>query len=182
MVVRSPQKRKPIRLRGFDYSQPGPYFVTVCTRGKRCLLGRVIGGEVVLTGVGKIVQEAWFDIGHRFGGLQLDAFVVMPNHIHGILRLSGRGFELRRLPKDGPVGGASPAPTEQPATLSRIVGAFKSISNLWVRRRMPRVRLPLWQRGFYEHIIRGPADLDEIREYIRLNPAKWSEDPDHVPL
>ena len=131
---------------------------------------------MILNEAGQAVQGAWFNIPYRFPGIHLDAFLVMQNHIHGIIGLfHGKGAMPRNTKARG---AASSAPTS-PITLGRVMRAFKSESAVAVNRLLRREWLPLWQRNYYEHIIRQGADFDEIRGYIEENPAKWAEDPEN---
>ena len=131
-----------------------------------------------LNEAGCLVQTAWDELSARFPGVELDAFVVMPNHVHGIVVLVGAGLALPSK-QDAIQGAASSAPTEpgtaRPATLGGVVRAFKSISALYVNRQLTRSG-PLWQRNYYERIIRDEAELQRIREYIETNPAGWADD------
>ncbi len=156
-------ERKPIRLRDYDYSSPGAYFITVCTRGKECVLSRILVGEglappaVALTAIGRIVEEQVRLLPGRFPSLSVDRYVIMPNHIHLLLTLSGDS-----------AGGASPSPT-----LTNMVGALKSQTS-----RLSGMA-PLWQRSYYDHVIRNGDDYRQIAEYIDANPARWGEDRFH---
>lgn len=173
--------RQSIRLRRYDYARAGWYFVTVCARGKEHLFGEVAEGEMVLSEAGRMVQRTWENLPRRFPSIELDAFVVMPNHVHGIIQIVGAermsagdvGAGLA-LPK----GAASSAPT-----FADIVRAFKSTSAIAVNALLGRTGKPLWQRNYYEHIIRGRGELDRIREYVTTNPLRWGQDlenPDSV--
>ncbi len=157
--------RRSIRLSGYDYSQPGPYFVTICTHNRELSL------EVEQ--VKDIVRSAWDSLPARFPHVMLDEFVIMPNHIHGIIifapTAASRGSAQRR-------GAASNAPT-----LGPVVRAFKSLSAIEANRIMNRSERPFWQRNYYEHIIRGEDELNIIRQYIKDNPLKWDQDPDNPP-
>jgi len=149
-------------LKGYDYAQPGHYFVTVCTQGHQTLFGDVINGQMRRAEGGEMVHRVWYELPHRFPGARTDAFIVMPNHIHGVLEL----FPNRGIPN----------------SLGTIVGAFKSITTdeylARVKTRGWRVfRRRLWQRNYYEHIVRTDEALERIREYICTNPARWAEDP-----
>ena len=157
--------RRSLRLQGYDYAQAGAYFVTVCTQNRLCLFGDIVDGEMQLNANGWEVQVLWNELPNRFARLELDAFVVMPNHVHGIAAFVGAGLAL-----PGENGAASSAPT-----LGDVVRAFKSLSAIRVNRLMMRSG-PLWQRNYYEHIIRSERELDKIREYIATNPLKWSLD------
>ena len=158
--------RRSIRLPGYDYSQPGMYFVTICVEEKKCLLGEVIKGEMVVNEYGRIVQEEWYrsvEIRHE---VQLDEFVVMPNHLHGIVVLVGAtGRSPLRL-KPGP----------SPRSLGSFVGGFKSATTTRINDLRGTHGIPLWQRNYYEHVIRNEDDLHRIREYIQTNPLRWELD------
>ncbi len=159
--------RRSIRLRGYDYSRAGAYFVTVCTQGKRPLLGEIVEGKIVLNEAGRLVGRAWEVLPRRFPHITLDIFVAMPNHVHGIIMV-GAGLAL-------PGGAASSAPT-----LGDIVRAFKSTSAVAVNALHLRSGEPLWQRNYYDHIIRNGHELNKIREYISTNPPRWASDPENL--
>ncbi len=162
--------RKPTRLKEYDYSSPGAYFITVCTREKRCILSRVVrphGGHVgeglappvvKLSGTGALVEKQLLGLPERFPDLSVDRYVIMPNHIHLLLTVR-------------PVaGGASPSPTNI-TDVAGVIGAFKSLcTHEWHRMGYAG---PLWQRSFYDHIVRNEDEYREISEYIDNNPAKW---------
>lgn len=154
--------RKQLRLRGCDYAFPGVYFVTICSAGKRPFFGSVSEGKTVLSPLGEIVRSEWIALTERFAVLVLDGFVVMPNHLHGVLAFVSHA------------GGASPSPT-----LFEVIGAFKSISTIKVNRLLGRRGVPLWQRSYYEHIVRTGEDLRKIQRYILENPLMWSLDPEN---
>jgi REP element-mobilizing transposase RayT len=165
-------RRKNLRLPGYDYSQPGVYFVTICTAKREHRFGTIDAGQMFLNDAGTVVKQTWIDLRRRFPHVILDDFVVMPNHLHGIVVL--RSLTPKRKP-----GAASGAPTRM-ATLSAIVRAFKSESA--VRVNSIRVKsIPLvWQRNYFEHIVRFSKGLDAIRRYIRENPARWDSDPENA--
>lgn len=149
--------RKRQRLAGFDYALPGPYFVTICTADRACLLGSIADGAMIASDCGAIVERVWHGLPEHFTGLSLDAFVLMPNHVHGILSWQdGLGH---RLPL--------------------IIGNFKTWSARQVNHQRATPGRALWQRGFYEHIIRNDTDLDRIRTYIAENPVRWDLDPEN---
>jgi putative transposase len=143
--------RRSIRLSGYDYSQPGAYFVTICTYKRQLSLEAEQAKE--------IVRSAWDSLAARFPHVMLDEFVLMPNHIHGIIILKGA---------------ASSAPT-----LGQIVRAFKSLSAIEANRVRNAPNQPFWQRNYHEHIIRDEDELNIVRQYIRDNPLKWQDDPDN---
>ena len=165
MNNRPQQGRRSIRLQGYDYSQAGAYFVTVVTQGRKLLFGDVVGGEMRLNAAGEMAQRMWADLPGRFPDVDLDVFVVMPNHVHGIIL----------------IGEPARATTRFAPTLGEIVGAFKSIVTVGysrgVRAGMWRpFRGRLWQRNYYEHVIRNEPQLDSAREYIVNNPLQWELD------
>ena len=157
--------RRSLRLKGYDYSRSGAYFVTICTHGRECLFGEVMDGDMRLNDVGRAAQAEWVRLPEHFQSVELDEFVIMPNHVHGII-LVGAGL----APPDGR-GAASSAPT-----LGHILRAFKSISAIAVNRLLGRSGRSLWQRNYYEHIVRNENELARIREYIANNPAQWALD------
>ena len=157
--------RPSIRLKGYDYAEPGAYFVTVCSRDHACLFGHVVNGEMHLNEAGLIVRSVWDELPDRFPGMESDAFVVMPNHIHGIIAFVGAGLAL-------PTGKGAASSAR---TLADVVRAFKSLSAIQVNRRLMRSG-SLWQRNYYEHVARNEQELMAIREYIQANPARWDDD------
>ena len=163
--------RRSIRLKGYDYSQAGAYFITISAQNRKCLFGKVVNGEMVCSDLGRIASESWLWMGNRYDHIILDAWVIMPNHLHGILVIAdGRG-------------GSRTAPTDNRKPLGRLIGAFKTVSTKRVNkmRRTPEVKL--WQRNYYEHIVRNENELNRIREYIVNNPMQWEldrENPDVV--
>jgi putative transposase len=178
--------RKQLRLRGYDYAFPGVYFVTICSAGKRPVFGSIRGESIVLSRAGEIVRCEWIALVERFARLVLDEFVIMPNHLHGVLAFVGYAGGACPAPmttntttKPGgasldPKGGASPSPT-----LFDVIGAFKSISTIKVNKLLGRRGVPLWQRSYYEHIVRTGEDLRKIQRYISENPLMWSLDPEN---
>ncbi len=160
-------KRKSNRLKCYDYSENGGYFITICTEQRKPLLSRVANiavphtGDVVyqpipkiiLTGIGSIVADAISEIPKRYEGVFVDASVIMPNHVHMMLRIEKEG------------GRAMPVPTDRP-TLSRIMQQFKGIVT-------KRAQAVVWQSHFYDHVIRNESDYLECMRYIEENPLKW---------
>ncbi|MGC9395158.1 MAG: transposase [Anaerolineae bacterium] len=234
--------RRSIRLKGYDYAQSGAYFVTICTQGRVCLFGDVVDGEMVLNPFGQVVATYWERIPRHFPNVQLGAWVVMPNHIHGIIIITddgdadGRGgaspesttrtttianahipqsqitstgclalplqqtpgeegeaflpspgyaaiVENAEAPSPADQHGECPAPTTvanaSSGSLGAIIGNVKSITTRRINkmRHMPGARI--WQRNYWEHIIRTPESHARIEDYIRLNPARWQADQLH---
>ena len=191
----APRGRRSVRLKGYDYATAGAYFVTVVTQERLCLFGDVTDGKVRLSVAGRLVRRVWESLPDRFAGLALDAFVVMPNHVHGVVVMdrpagaplvgdrSGRGAAD---PGDRPGATTRVAPTPDGYALSDVVHAYKSSTTAHYARRVTADGWPpfpgrLWQRNYYEHVVRGDDDLDRIRTYIQENPLKWeldTENPD----
>ena len=165
--------RRSIRLRGYDYTQAGAYFVTACTYARDCLFGQIVGGEMRLSAHGAIALECWQAIPQHCPHADLDAFVVMPNHMHGILMLADDAARSAHPPAQErfgrPVAGSLP-------TIMRL---YKAV----VTRRINELRntsgAPVWQRNYYEHIVRDQASLGRIRAYIANNPLRWGIDRLH---
>jgi REP element-mobilizing transposase RayT len=164
--------RRSIRLKGYDYSQAGAYFITLCTQDRACLFGKVVNGEMRLNDAGRMVLAEWNRLPERFPQVVLDAFVVMPNHVHGILVITD----------PAPTVGATVGATLVVApTVGNIIGAFKSRVTVEYIRGVktsgwPPFRGRLWQRNYYEHIIRNERALNAIRQYIMENPRRWHRD------
>ena len=182
--------RRSIRLCDYDYTQAGAYFVTICAYKHSCIFGKAANGEVVWSRFGRIAAERWSDIPRHFAHVTLDAFVVMPNHIHGILFLrypDGEDWATRR-------GIACYAPTTTPAemgprrfgtlqsgSVAAIIRSYKSAASRSINELRRRRGARVWQRNYYEHIIRDERTLEDIREYIANNPLIWAfdhENPD----
>jgi len=175
--------RRSIRLKGYDYSQAGAYFITLCTQDRACLFGKVVNGEMRLNDAGRMVLAEWNRLPERFPHLVLDAFVVMPNHVHGILVITDpaptAGATLGATV--GATVGATLVVAPTAPTVGNIIGAFKSRVTVEYIRGVktsgwPPFRGRLWQRNYYEHIIRNERALNAIRQYIMENPRRWHRD------
>lgn len=178
--------RRPIRLKGYDYTQPGAYFVTICTHNRDCLFGEIVEGAMRLNHVGEMVQTVWNELPQHYPGVNVNAFVVMPNHIHGIIVLMD-DHVVGATPCGCPVPGQAqgvpgqapgPAPT---LSLPDVVHRFKSLTTARFRHGVVQNNWHpfhgrLWQRNYYEHVIRNESELNRIREYIVANPGRWDED------
>ncbi|HLO17395.1 MAG TPA: transposase [Anaerolineales bacterium] len=171
--------RRSIRLKGYDYSQTGAYYVTIVTYHRDCLFGDIVNGEMILNDLGKIADECWRAIPEHFPFIELGAFVIMPNHMHGIIVINnGHRAETFSSPFLGAMH-ASPLPTQRPRgpvtrSLGTIVGSFKSAVTNRVGREHNATGI--WQRNYYEHIIRDKKDLQNKTDYINANPSFWDED------
>jgi putative transposase len=162
--------RRSIRLQRYNYANPGAYFVTICTQGQKCLFGEVTNGEVRLNESGTVVTNCWQWLPSQYRHVDLDEWVVMPNHFHGIIILSDDGDVCR--------GGSRTAPTEavRRKPLGGLIGAFKTVSTKEINELRGSRGSPLWQRNYYEHVIRNENELNKIREYILSNPLQWALD------
>ena len=152
------RNRRSIRLKNYDYSQAGAYYITVCTRERECLFGQVVDDQMQLNEAGRTVQVVWEGLPHFYEGIELDAFVIMPNHVHGIIVIRA------------PVGAIheSPAGTVRVAErrrmlLSKVVGRFKMVSAKQINALRETSGTPIWQRNYYEHIICDDESLNRIR-------------------
>jgi REP element-mobilizing transposase RayT len=222
--------RRSIRLRGYDYTQAAAYFVTVCVQDRECLFGQIVDEEMRLTEAGQMVQSVWDALPQNYPGVDVDEFVVMPNHIHGIIVLTGDdvgaddmtavvGATPRGCPDDatghtvdrqahrsGDGQAQGPAPTDgvddmtdvgatprgcpddadhaAGLSLPDVVHRFKSFTTAQYRHGVKHhgwIPFPgrLWQRNYYEHVVRNHDELRRIRQYIEDNPAKWALDPEN---
>jgi putative transposase len=173
--------RRSIRLRGYDYTQPGAYFVTICTQNRACLFGEVVCGKMQSNDAGRMVQTVWKEIPVYYAGVAIDAFVVMPNHIHGIIVLVGAA-PCGRPRLEVPALGQARGPASTIAiSLPDVVHRFKTMTTKHYadgvkQRGWPPFPGQLWQRNYYEHIIRDEQSLNRIRQYIADNPAQWALD------
>jgi REP element-mobilizing transposase RayT len=175
--------RRSIRLKDYDYSQAGAYFVTICTENRECLFGIIEDAQMEMSDAGNMVQNVWHELPGRFSEIHIDEFIIMPNHIHGIIILNvGAPLVGALFPASDNAkarAGTRPAPT-----LGDVVGTFKSISTHeytdGVRQKnWPPFNGKLWQRNYYEHIIRSESELHKIREYIVNNPLNWEADENY---
>lgn len=178
-------RRRSLRLQHHDYSTAGAYFITLCIQNRSCLLGKIHQGHIQPNPAGCMVAEIWRSLPQGFDHVDLDEFVVMPNHIHGILVLT------EGLDSVATRAGTRPAPTDlgtdpppPRVLLGTVVGVFKSLTtHQYTKGVKDQNWIPfhkrLWQRNYYEHIIRTPADLDRIRTYIHNNPKSWQIDQLH---
>jgi len=176
-----PQKhhRRSIRLAEYNYTQPGAYFITIVTWQRECIFADIVGEDIQLSEVGKIAAREWSRLTSRFPFLALDEFVVMPNHVHGIIVVEGRGAAGSSQdiePEFNPLRPYSPRARVIPDSLGAIIRAYKSSVALRYHRTRFSSGNPLWQRNYYEHIIRNDAEWERIRLYIQTNPLQWSQD------
>lgn len=181
--------RRSVRLKGYDYSKAGLYFITICVKNRECLFGHIKDGEMILNDAGQLVENEWLKIPQRFTNTQLHEYVVMPNHFHAILQIVPVGATLVVAPDesgqpDDPGQPQGIAPTDIPSTdktLGDMVGAFQSIVTVkYIRGVKNKGWKPfdkkLLQRNYYEHIIRNEKAYRNISNYIINNPQKWDDD------
>jgi REP element-mobilizing transposase RayT len=177
------QCRRSIRLKGFDYSEPGAYFVTIVTQDRSCVFGEIVDGRMRPNSAGEVIECWWLELTRKFQTVETDEFVVMPNHCHGIIVIADStvGADLCVGPPDGRTGAHAGAP------LPRIMQWFKTMTtNEYIRgvksSGWQRIRGQLWQRNYYDHIIRDDDSLTRIRQYIIDNPAQWESDRENPAL
>jgi REP element-mobilizing transposase RayT len=195
--------RQSIRLKGYDYSQNGAYFVTICTKERVCFFGNIVNNDIgntlcIPTEMGKIAQECWYDIPNHYPSVLLDAFILMPNHIHGILFLGQKG-EIGGHDRNGGVQNRNEGVQDIeplrvnkfqkiiPGSIGAIIRGYKIGVTKWARNHPvgaqyfvpPLQKVPplqIWQRNYYEHIIRDEKSCNNIRKYIANNPMNWKKD------
>lgn len=164
--------RRSIRLKGYDYTQAGTYFVTICVQHRMCLLGEICDKIMRHNAAGQMIQAVWNELPQHYPGVAIDAFVAMPNHVHGIILLTG----IDQVNAD-----QTTAPV---LSLPEVVHRFKSLTTAQYRKGVSEggwKPFPgkLWQRNYYEHIVRDATELNHIRDYIARNPAHWAEDAEN---
>jgi len=170
-------RRKSLRLKHWDYKTTGLYFVTICINDRKNLFGEIKNGKMILNEAGLMVDKQWQHIFTRFKNSKTQEYIIMPNHFHAIIKIIGLplvGTQLtaiRQLDKNTP-------------TLGEIIGPFKSITtNKYIQRvkhsNWQSFDKKLWQRNYYEHVIRDEEDFNRISEYIDTNPLKWELDSLH---
>ncbi|TCT09108.1 transposase [Paralcaligenes ureilyticus] len=186
LAPRAHSRHRPPRLPGYDYSQAGAYFITLCTHHRMLLFGQIENGQMRPNNAGLMVADVWETLPRLFPDLALDGFTIMPNHIHGILFISPprHAFPFSQKGLALPVGDdprSGHIRAKGPHTIGNIVGAFKSLSTLRYINNVKTSHWPsfegrLWQPNYYEHVIRNESNLTQIRTYIANNPAQWSLD------
>lgn len=185
--------RHSIRLKDYDYSQNGAYFVTICAWQRECLFGEIVNGEMVLNNMGRIVKSVWSGLPKHFTNINLDEYMIMPNHFHGILHI----IEFVGVKQDSPalpafdLGGNKgkagealalplrPVRGSVSGSLCSVVQNFKSVSTRKINKFRNNPGCPVWQRNYYERVIRNEDELSRAREYIVNNPMKWELDKEN---
>ena len=173
--------RRSLRLQGYDYSKEGLYYITICCQDRVCLFGEIINGEMYLNDIGEIANKCWLEIPDHFPNVVLHEYIVMPNHIHGIIELTNSAAGVENF---------QPLPPQRnefqkmiPRSIGSIVKGFKIGVTKWVRNEKPE-KFPkdrkVWQRNYYERIVRNSRSYLNISRYIVNNPSKWEEDKFHL--
>ena len=173
--------RQSIRLRGYDYYNPGLYFVTLVSHQHMNIFGAIRHEIMNLNQIGKIVKNTWHEITNHFPYVTINACVIMPNHIHGILQIKSVGARKkvsRQRRQASPLHSSSPKEIRQP--LGMIVGTFKSAASKHIHRAGYLTGKTIWQRNYYEHIIRDDEDYQRVIEYIEMNPINWELDNENA--
>jgi putative transposase len=175
--------RRSIRLKGFDYKSVAAYFVTICVQDRLPLFGNISNGQMNLSPAGEMIDHAWKNLALEHQHILIDETMVMPDHLHGIVFIEPVEYERHVTQSDGPSGQAQGLPLRsyRPISLPDLIGGFKSSTTVQYIKGVeqhgwPGFRKRLWQRNYYEHIIRNEEDLNRVREYIRDNPANWQSD------
>lgn len=161
--------RRSIRMRGYDYSQEGLYFITICVKNRECLLGTIIEGKMAVNEFGSIVENVWNNLPNHYPNIELGEFVIMPNHIHGIIAI---------VPARNNVSAENIVPAGfKPAStpLSEIIRALKTFSARQINEKRNMQGTSVWQRNYWEHIIRDNRSHQNISNYIKNNPQKWAK-------
>ena len=181
--------RNSIRLQKYDYSDVDWYFVTICVQNRQCLFGEIIDKKMILNNSGIMIKQLWNEMPKRFNIIELNIFQIMPNHVHGIIQIVGAGFmpalKSKLPPQNLKYINYQRATTRVAPTVGDFIGAFKSLTtheyivgvknNGW-----SLFNKRLWQRNYYEHIIRNEQELNRIRKYIRDNPGNWKTDRNNL--
>jgi putative transposase len=178
--------RRSIRLKGYNYSQPGAYWVTMVTQGREPLFGEIADGAMQLNTLGKIVWAIWSRLPAYFP-IRHDEWVIMPNHIHGIIFIldHGRGeASAVKKPDRSELLSADASPQRAPigttpGSLGAIIQNFKSVSTRKINRARDVLGVPVWQRDYYERVVRDEVELAQFRQYIQQNPRRWMEDDEY---
>jgi REP element-mobilizing transposase RayT len=176
--------RRSIRLQNYDYAQPGAYFITIVTWRRECLFGEVVDGQMVFTKFGLVAKLQWEKLPKRFPNIELGAFAIMPNHMHGIIVImNGRGTAGKLSDPNGEPSRRAPTHEQFQKPVSgsipTIVRSYKSSVSYRVNLMRGTHNVPVWHRNYYEHIIRNEQDLQNKTDYIEANPMLWDQDDEN---
>jgi REP element-mobilizing transposase RayT len=175
ITMKNHPNRKPNRLKDYDYSQDGYYFVTLCTKNRENFFGKIKNGKMILNKYGDIAKKCWLEIPEHFSHVILDEFIIMPNHVHGILIIKNKTVGNKNFCSQ-----EIPWQTKLSKSLSSIIRGFKiGVTKYFCEKNNHDFQ---WQKSFYDHIIRNEESLFKIREYIQNNPLKWElgKDRNHL--
>lgn len=180
---REKHHRRSIRLKGYDYSDPGAYFVTMCTKDRECLFGSIKDHNVLLNDAGLMVKKWWAELEIKFKNIETGEYVIMPNHFHGIIHIVGADLCVCPCRARGCNTHAIKG-VHTGAPLHRVVQWFKTMTtNEYLKNiyenKWQRINGKLWQRNYFEHVIRNEKELFRTREYIRFNPVQWDTDEEN---
>ncbi|MFA6008520.1 MAG: transposase [Desulfobacteraceae bacterium] len=162
------QNRKSIRFNNYNYAKNGTYFITLCTQNREHTFGTITNRTMILNDLGSFVQKTWHDLPNHNPSVDLNAFVIMPNHIHGVVVIESKRADMGHFGT-----GLEPGPTHG---LTEIVRQLKTFSSKRINQFRQTPGIQVWQRNYFEHIIRNDEEWNSVREYIMFNPAKWDED------
>ena len=165
------QRRRTMRLPGYDYSALGAYFITICTHQRQRLFGRIVKGENQISPFGQIVEDFWWAVPTHFSHATLDEFIVMPNHVHGIVVIKSPVTQRNNCGQQNTLGHIM-----KPGTVSTIVRSFKSVTTRKINAVRSSPGSSVWQKNYYDHIIRDKRSYYHIQNYIRNNPLSWQKD------
>lgn len=169
-------------MEGYDYSSPGAYFVTIVSHECKPIFGKIINGQVHYSQIGRIIDRCWNEIPSHFPYVSLDAYVIMPNHLHSIIIIAEYDvFRAKPILQLQELSSKSKLSGPQSQSLGAIVGSFKSAGTKDIHRLGITKQKSIWQRNYYEHIIRNDDDYHCIVEYILANPLNWENDEKHIP-
>ncbi len=180
----STQGRRSIRLKGYDYTQAGAYFITICSHQREHIFGEVVDGEMKLNKFGLVAKQQWEKLPKRFPNIELGAFVIMPNHEHGVIQIVERRGTAGKLNNHDDESSRR-APTEKfqkpvHGSIPTIVRSYKSAVAYRINLMRGANGVPVWQRNYYEHIVRNERELELITKYIDYNPFNWQLDRDNA--
>jgi len=170
--------RRSIRLRYRDYSIPGAYFITICIRNHKCLFGKIKDGKMILNDAGKIAEMCWREIPRHYPHAMVDAYIIMPNHVHGIIIIDTDVGAIHELPLHNQI--IQNMKFRRNMLIPKIIGRFKMNTAKQINTIRQTPAIPLWQRNYYEHIIRNETELNKTREYIHNNSLNWESDDYYI--
>lgn len=176
--------RESIRLKDCDYSKEGMYFITICTQNRECLFGNIMDKKMILNDAGKMIEKIYNELPNYFNNIKINDYVIMPNHFHCVIEIVGVPFMGTQI-FSNKINENDRATTRVAPTVGDIVGAFKSLTtNEYIRmvknNELPNFEKRIWQRNYYENIIRNEEIHQKVVDYIKINPLKWQDDKYYV--